>query len=230
MDSAGSILALSKAIDFYSDTTSQAKIADALLRMGGHASMYELARLVDKGVQITPEILARIEPEEGLLLLRPLGKVAAGSGQGSMEAAIHLAHTGEDFAITQLKAAAVNSNSRAAVAGLAITGKKDPLYAASSMYDLLDVPTLKLITQHWRKKGAATQVWTWNDGVDRKAAVDFLDYICRSSKDDDMVLTTAEQLLQMGQTPDQLTLLSIASRPLPPPPAPPGAPTAPTGP
>jgi len=234
-DSPAAVLVLAKIIDTYPAGTSkaqparrgrfarrptpaapsaawQAKAASGLVRLGGHSSMYELARLARKGLPITTEMLEKIAPDELTFLAQALGQAVRKGGEESEKVAVFLARSGVESALAQLKAAAAAGN-RQALIGLAAAGSRPLLKEASEMCAQVNLDAMKRIRAYWRAPDAEEGVWAWRKGVDEQAAEGFLNAVLLKSSSERARLAAARMLLETGQTPDRKALVSIALAP-----------------
>ncbi len=209
MDTPATVLALSHVTDAYSDAKSQPIIAAALARIGGRAAMAELARLMAKSNEASPEVLADVDRQEALLLIRPLGLVV-GSGKGGKEAAELLAQIQSEPALAFLKAGMLNSSNKDALRALLERRSAEALETAASGAHLAEIELLKDLQDAWFEQDEETGSTAWRAGIDSGRAASFLQAVVAQGGDAKVKIAAAAMLQEAGQHAGVEVLAALA--------------------
>jgi hypothetical protein len=206
MDTPAALLVLSKAIDSYASSADRERIATALVRMGGHAAMSELRRLMEKA-GVFPDLLGDVLAEDMVLLLKPVGRAVA-QGNEDDEAIGFLTRNRSDAAILFLERAAKNQQSKKALLALTRLGSAKAIKAAAAGIQIVDLPLLQKIRGSWYSvaRGKAS----WNSGVDQQAATEFIETLAEKTRDRKMKLATLVMLRELGREPSMEQLVALA--------------------
>ncbi len=213
-DAPATLPALSAAIDACTDAESRARIAAALVRIGGHAAMAELARLMESAQDLYPALLPSVAPEDALLLVRPIGTAVA-RGEGTPETVSFLLEHGGPAGRAFLRAAAVNHGSPAALSALIELGDTESIRTLLDTYHHTTIDTLKQVRGHWLVTDQKPDGWQWNSGIDSPAAGGYLRTVLEESKDPKVRLGAAWMMMQVGEPPDARQLLTLVEMPEP---------------
>ena len=212
-DSPATLLALSAAIDACSDAQDRAKIAASLARIGGHAAMAELARLMKADANLFPDLLAAIEPNEAALLVRLIGTAVAG-GQAGPQTVDFLMNKGGEAGRAFLRVAAVNHGSAPVLTALLKEGSPDSVRVLTEAVHNIGPELLEDLRKRWYTVGRAPGQWAWKQSVDTRAAKEFLRAVFEKGKSPKVQLCAAWMMTELGERPDTQRLRRNGSRPL----------------
>ncbi|MHC4593004.1 MAG: hypothetical protein ACYS8L_09970, partial [Planctomycetota bacterium] len=206
MDTPAALLVLSQAIDSYESPADRKRIAAALVRMGGHAAMSELRRLMGKA-GVFPDLLDDVLAEDQILLVRPVGRAVA-NGNEDDRAIGFLARNRSGAAVLFLKRAATGKRSSKALLALTRLGSDKAIKAAAASVQLVDLSLLRKIRNGWYSVAGGKA--SWKRGVDRQAATEFIEALAEKSRDRKMRLATLVVLRELGQEPSMEQLVALA--------------------
>ena len=184
------------------------KVAEALIRQGGHACAYELSKLIEDGWTLEPDKLEYMRPEDLTMLTRHLVQIAQGDGEEGRKAAQLLGRSGLDLALKQLKSAGGNAN---AVIGLAAFGTPQALQAAVKHAGTLSSEDVEAIRDDWCSTADPEENWAWRQGVNQQAAKNLLNAVVENGDEAETQLLAANILIDMGDKPAPAGLIKIAS-------------------
>lgn len=208
-DTPATVLVLSTAIDRYPAADARAKIAQALVRIGGHTAISELARLMQDGGEIYPDLLDSVEPDDATVLIRVVGTAVAG-GKADEQTVDFLLKKGGEVGRQFLRAAAVNQGSAPAIMVLLREGTTESVEAAAQAAHTVDMDLLKAIRRRWYTVGRKAGEWAWHQPVDSRAAKDFLRAVFENGNGPKVKLCAAQMMTEVGEKPDMQLLLSLA--------------------
>jgi hypothetical protein len=209
MDTPGTLPVLSWAIDTYTDSASRNKIALALVRIGGHAAVAELDRLMAKGGDVFPRLLAKLATADLALVKRRIGEalVTRKVGEPGLD---FMLREGSPLGRAYVEAAARRGNP-AALDHMYRLGTAEALETATGSAGSVDLDKLKELRRWWFDE--ADGKLAWKGGVDAAAGTAFLHEAMKSAQEAKVKLAVSWMLHQTGQQPDLEILLALAKEP-----------------
>ena len=213
MDTPSTVAALSSVADLYTDDAHRAKIAAALVRIGGQAAMVALADLMSASGNPFPDLLERVSPQDAVLLVRPVG-LALAQGKGGENAVTFLARNGGEAGLALVKAAAEQGKNADAEFCLLRIGSTQTIEAAGAAIGVVDLPMLEKARQAWLTVPSDGGEWAWNARVDTQAARAFIRKVLADGQNAKVKLAAAWMLMKTGEKPDAQALVALAKEPV----------------
>jgi len=194
------------------ETKNIMRIAAALVRMGGHSAMAELARLMFAEETVFPDMLHLVSTDDEAMLMRQL-KDAVG-GQAAGQVAELMLRDGSAEAMAFVRAAAIERGNADTVRLLVTTGTPANLAIARDAARAVGLDLLQEIARQWFVLAEDGDGWTWSGAVDAADGLPLLEAVLRESGNAETKLTAAFILGKLGQAADPQLLAAAAQAPL----------------
>jgi hypothetical protein len=205
------VLALKTLGEEIAEPARREAIALGLAGQGGLTAAQALAEMIRADARLYVDALRRTPSRHTTPLVRPLARILRGASQDKCAAAVFLGMSANPLAADHLSASAATDREACGAVGLALLGSPDALKEAERFVDRLDLNSVRVIRRMWQDQGQLHQPWRWRDGVDTRAAAEFMRRAATESERPHVRLGAAFTLLEMGEKPDLAALIALAS-------------------
>jgi hypothetical protein len=196
----------------YQDAGSRAKIAGALVRIGGLAASSDLAQLMAAASSTFPDLLGQVRKDDAVPLVRPVGQLMV-QGKVAPAAVAFLAAKGGEAGHAFVKTLAVGLKNSDAVWALLDEGSAPAIETATGAAAAMDLAMLEKLSQRWFSSREGAGQPAWSSGVDPQAGRAYLSAVFANAADPKVRLAAAKMLLDIGEQPDVQVLVALAAEP-----------------